>query len=51
MSRFDLQEELEAIQDLGNYDIEDGYDVRSMDPPAVAGLLDSTLYFRTPRLV
>lgn len=36
---FDLQEELQALQDTENYQIEHEHDVRSMEPGEMDGLL------------
>ncbi|KAI0000131.1 non-SMC mitotic condensation complex subunit 1-domain-containing protein [Russula compacta] len=38
-SSFDLQEELQALQDIGNYPIEHEHDIRSMEPAEMDGLL------------
>ncbi|THH31058.1 hypothetical protein EUX98_g3140 [Antrodiella citrinella] len=40
MPDFDLQEHLQALQDIHNYDIEHEHDIPSMDARAVAGLLE-----------
>jgi hypothetical protein len=36
---FDLQEELQALQDIGNYPIEHEHDIGSMEPAEMDGLL------------
>ena len=36
---FDLQEELQALQDIGNYPIEHEHDINSMEPAEMDGLL------------
>ena len=41
---FDLQEELQALQDTENYPIEHEHDVRSMEPGEMDGLLQRTLH-------
>ena len=38
-SSFDLQEELQALQDIGNYPIEHEHDIGSMEPAEMDGLL------------
>ena len=38
-SSFDLQEELQALQDIGNYPIEREHDISSMEPAEMDGLL------------
>ena len=38
-SSFDLQEELQALQDIGNYPIEHEHDIASMEPAEMDGLL------------
>lgn len=41
-SSFDLQEELQALQDTGNYAIEHEHDIRSMEPGEMDALLQRT---------
>ena len=36
---FDLQEELQALQDISSYSIEREHDIRSMEPGEMDGLL------------
>ncbi|THH03639.1 hypothetical protein EW146_g10374 [Bondarzewia mesenterica] len=43
MTDFDLQEELQSIQDLGNYNIENEHDLHSMEPNAMSALLDEAV--------
>lgn len=38
--RFDLQEQIQALQDLSSYDIEHEHDIPSMDARAIAALLE-----------
>jgi hypothetical protein len=38
-SSFDLQEELQALQDIGNYPIDHEHDIGSMEPAEMDGLL------------
>jgi hypothetical protein len=38
-SSFDLQEELQTLQDIGNYLIEHKHDIGSMEPAEMDGLL------------
>ncbi|KAH9962324.1 hypothetical protein BGW80DRAFT_1349528, partial [Lactifluus volemus] len=38
-SEFDLQEELQALQDSGNYSIHHEHDIRSMQPGEMDALL------------
>ena len=38
-SSFDLQEELQALQDTGNYTIQHEHDIRSMEPGEMDALL------------
>lgn len=40
MAQFDLQEQLQALQDVANYDFEHDHDIPSMDARAVATLLE-----------
>ena len=44
---FDLQEELQALQDTENYPIEREHDVRSMEPGEMDGLLQRTFIARS----
>ncbi|KAI0063924.1 hypothetical protein BV25DRAFT_1906937 [Artomyces pyxidatus] len=39
MTNFDLQEELQALQDAANYNIEQEHDIRSMEPRDIDALL------------
>ena len=43
-SSFDLQEELQALQDIVNYPIEHEHDINSMDPAEMDGLLQRALF-------
>lgn len=43
MPDFDLQEHLQGLQDLPNYDVEHEHDIPSMDARAVAGLLEGAV--------
>ena len=38
-SSFDLQEELQALQDIGNYSIQHEHDIGLMEPAEMDGLL------------
>ncbi|KAH9998700.1 non-SMC mitotic condensation complex subunit 1-domain-containing protein [Russula vinacea] len=42
-SSFDLQEELQALQDTGNYTIEHEHDIRSMEPGEMDALLQQAV--------
>ena len=42
-SSFDLQEELQALQDIVNYPIEHEHDISSMEPAEMDGLLQRAL--------
>ena len=43
-SSFDLQEELQALQDIGNYPIGHEHDIGSMEPAEMDGLLQRALF-------
>ena len=43
-SSFDLQEELQALQDIVNYPIEHEHDIGSMEPAEMDGLLRRTQF-------
>ncbi|PCH34948.1 hypothetical protein WOLCODRAFT_155593 [Wolfiporia cocos MD-104 SS10] len=43
MRSFELQEELQSLQDLSSYEIENEQDIASMDPRAVAHLLEQAV--------
>ncbi|TFY76678.1 hypothetical protein EWM64_g7334 [Hericium alpestre] len=43
MAEFDLQEELQSIQDLENYTINNEHDLSSMDPRGIAALLEQVV--------
>lgn len=40
---FELQEELQALQDLANYDIPNEHDIPSMDPRSIAHVLENAV--------
>lgn len=46
-SSFDLQEELEALKDTGNYTIEHEHDIHSMEPGEMDALLRRPHYPHT----
>ncbi|THG99612.1 hypothetical protein EW026_g2781 [Hermanssonia centrifuga] len=43
MAEFDLQEHIQSLQDVANYEIPQEHDVSAMDPRAVAGLLQAAV--------
>ncbi|KAI0816821.1 non-SMC mitotic condensation complex subunit 1-domain-containing protein [Trametes gibbosa] len=43
MSSFELQDELQAVQDVDAYNFDNEYDVSALDPPSLAALLASAV--------